>query len=213
MSKLLVITHQQVEQLLPMSECIELMEQTLASLSLGEVHQPLRTIIRPKESAGLMVLMPAYRSTEPVYALKAICVFPGNARIGKDAHQGGVLLFSGESGELLALVNASAITAIRTAAVSAVATRKLAREGASELAIVGAGVQARSHLQAISCVRGIRRARIASRTAAHSHEFVREVSPLYEFSVEAALSVRDAIKGADIIVTATTANEPILQHE
>jgi len=213
MPRVLVITHEQVEQLLPMPECIELMEQTLASLSRGELQQPLRTIIRPHESSGLMALMPAYRSTEPVYALKAICVFPGNAAIGKDAHQGGVLLFSGETGELLALVNASAITGIRTAAVSAVATRKLAREGAAELAIIGAGVQARSHLQAISCVRRIKSARVASRTAAHAHEFAREVSPRYEFSVEAASSVIDAVRGADIIVTVTTASEPVLRRE
>src|SRR5437764_709762 len=121
---------------------------------------PLPTDVRPENVRGVMAMMPSVRRGEtPLFGLKAICVFPGNAAIGKDAHQGGVLLFSGESGELLALVNASAITEIRTAAVSAVATRTLAREGASELAIIGAGVQARSHLEAIACVRPIRRAR------------------------------------------------------
>src|SRR6266446_9067689 len=151
--KLLVLNHTEVEQLLPMSECISAMEEALAALARGEAHQPLRTIFRPPEVKGVLAMMPTFRkSPTPLFALKAICVFPGNAAIGKDAHQGGVMLFHGETGELLALVNASAITAIRTAAVSALATRLLAREDASDLAIIGAGVQARPHLIAIAGV-------------------------------------------------------------
>src|SRR3989442_10525326 len=162
--KILILTHAEVEWLLPMRECIEVMAETLAALSRGQLEQPLRTVIRPGNAAGLMALMPAYRSgDEAAFGLKAICIFPGNVLRGKDAHQGGVLLFSGETGELRALMNASAITANRTAAVSAVATRLLAREDACDLAIVGPGVEARTHLPAIAPVRKLRRGRVASR--------------------------------------------------
>src|ERR1700704_1517839 len=138
--KVLVLNHTEVEQLLPMSECISAMEEALAALARGEAHQPLRTIFRPPEVKGVLAMMPTFRnSPTPLFALKAICVFPGNAAIGKDAHQGGVMLFDGKTGVPLALMNASAITAIRTAAVSALATSLLAREDASELAIIGAG--------------------------------------------------------------------------
>src|SRR5689334_10841398 len=166
---IMILNHAQVEQLLPMAECIEVMAEALAGLSAGQMHQPLRMVVRPPEAAGLMGLMPAYRAGErAVYGLKAVCVFPGNTAQGKDAHQGSVMLFSGATGELLALMNASAITAIRTAAVSAVATRLLARDDAGDLAIIGAGVQARSHLAAMSCVRRLRRVRVASRQPAHA---------------------------------------------
>src|SRR5713101_1715609 len=103
--KLLVLNHTEVEQLLPMPECISVMEEALAALARREFHQPLRTIIKPDGVRGVMALMPAFRAgSQPLFGLKAICVFPDNAAIGKDAHQGGVLLFSGETGELLALV-------------------------------------------------------------------------------------------------------------
>src|SRR6266850_268059 len=162
--KVLVLNHREVEQLLPMSECISAMEEAIAALARGETHQPLRTIFRPPEVKGVLAMMPTFRACpSPLFGLKAICVFPGNAAIGKDAHQGGVMLFDGETGELLALVNASAITAIRTAAVSALATRLLAREDADDLAIIGAGVQARAHLGAMAAVRRLRRVRVASR--------------------------------------------------
>src|SRR5438128_5401980 len=170
--KMLVLNHDEVVELLPMRECIEVMEQTLMGLARGEAEMPLRTIFRPADARGVMAMMPSFRQGEAMFGLKAICVFPSNAAIGKDAHQGGVLLFSGKTGELLALVNASAITAIRTAAVSAVATRALAREDASELAIIGAGVQARTHLEAMTCVRPITRARVAARTFASAQRFV-----------------------------------------
>jgi len=152
-------------------------------------------------------------TTGAVFGLKAICVFPENPAKGKDAHQGGVLLFSGESGEPLALMNASAITAIRTAAVSGAATRLLARADARNLAIVGAGVQARSHLTAMACVRTITGARVTSRTPAHAKAFVTEMQSNCSFPIEAVDSVRAAVTGADIIVTATTANEPVLRRE
>src|SRR5437870_2544654 len=182
---MLVLNHDEVVELLPMRECIEVMEQALMALARREAEMPLRTIFHPADVRGVMAMMPSFRKDElPMFGLKAICVFPGNAAIGKDAHQGGVLLFSGETGELLALVNASAITEIRTAAVSAVATRTLARGDANELAIIGAGVQARAHLEAIACVRLIKRVRIAARRFEKAEAFAREMQPKFDLQIE-----------------------------
>lgn len=197
-----------------MAECIELMSGALASLARGEVYQPLRTIIRPPEARGLLGLMPAYRHGEHgAFGLKAICVFPGNPSLGKDAHQGLVMLFSQETGEPLALMNASSITAIRTAAVSAVATRLLARPEASELGIIGAGVQARTHLVALACVRSIQRARVGCRNQEHAVQLVREMQDKVPFPIEAASSNEAAVRNAEIIVTATSAHEPVLKRD
>ena len=212
--KILVLTHSEVEQLLPMPECIAVMEDALASLSRGEMHQPLRMVVKPPDASGVIAMMPAYKSgAKSVFGLKAICVFPGNAAKGKDAHQGGVLLFSGETGEPLALMNASAITEIRTGAVSAVATRLLAREDASKLAIIGSGVQARSHLAAIACVRKLKHARVASRSLENARKFADEMQTKHAFPIEPVATAEEAIRGADVIVTATTSHEPVLNRE
>jgi ornithine cyclodeaminase len=197
-----------------MTECIELMSDALAALARGEVYQPLRTIIRPPDAQGLLGLMPAYRHGERgAFGLKAICVFPGNPAMGKDAHQGTVMLFSRETGEPLALMNASEITAIRTAAVSAVATRLLARSDAEQLGIIGAGVQARTHLVALSCVRSIKRARVACRNQDHAMQLVNEMQDKVPFPIEPVSSNEAAVRDADLIVTATSANEPVLERE
>jgi ornithine cyclodeaminase len=158
--------------------------------------------------------MPAYRGGDnPILGLKAICVFPENPTIGKDAHQGAVMLFSAETGELLALMNASAITATRTAAVSAVATDLLARKDASELAIVGAGVQARTHLEAISCVRPIKRARVVARHVSSAQRLVEEMEDSVTFPIESCENVEDALRDADLIVTATSSQVPVFKRE
>jgi ornithine cyclodeaminase len=212
--KVLVLNYAEVEQLLPMSECISAMEEAFTTLARGEAHQPLRTIFRPPEVKGVLAMMPTFRkSPTPLFGLKAICVFPDNAAIGKDAHQGGVMLFDGETGELLALVNASAITAIRTAAVSALATRLLAREDSGDLAIIGAGVQARAHLAAMNCVRPLRRVRIASRSIENARKFAKEMQPQCPALIEPVETVEGAARSADIIVTATTSRDPVLQRE
>ena len=140
---MIVLSEHEVRQLLDMESCIEAMTEVLASLGRGELYQPLRSIARPPEAGTLLGLMPAYRA-EPsaAYALKEIVVVPTNPARGLDTHMGGVLLHDGETGELLAILNASPITEIRTAAVSAVATRALARPGAQRVAILGSGAQA-----------------------------------------------------------------------
>jgi ornithine cyclodeaminase/alanine dehydrogenase-like protein (mu-crystallin family) len=205
-SRIVVLNEKQVAELLGMSACIRVMEEALSALARGEVHQPLRHIVRASGAAGMVGLMPAYRGgASPYYGLKEVCVFPGNPARGLDTHLGAVLLHSGETGELLAVANASAITAIRTAAVSAVATKLLARKEASILAILGAGVQARSHLEAIPLVRDISEIRIASRSPEKAEALAER-----DARIRVAQSVDEAVRGADIIVTATSSKEPVL---
>lgn len=212
--KVLLLGHDEVAALLPMRECIGLVRDALVSLAEGRMHQPLRTIMRPPRAAGMMGLMPSYASGErAAFALKAICIFPGNPARGMDSHQGAVLLFDAETGELRAVVNASAVTAIRTAAASAVATRALAREDASDLAIVGAGVQARSHVEAMSHVRRVRRCRVASRNFENARKLADELKGNYAFPVEAVETIEEALRGADLIVTATSAADAVVRRE
>ena len=211
MSALLVLAHEDVKRLLPMEECIELMAEALANLARGESWQPLRFVVRPPEEQSLMGLMPAHRTTpEPAYGLKTVCIFPGNPARGLDAHQGGVMLFDGETGELRALIDASAVTSIRTAAVSAVATRALARPDSKVLAILGSGVQARAHLEAMAKVLSFEQARVWSRTAEHAHALAAEAEA--PFPVEAAGSVEATVRDVDVVVTVTSAREPIVER-
>lgn len=212
--KILVLNSAHITELLPMAECIELMAEALASLARDEVAQPLRTVLRPRGARGLLALMPAYRGGEKkALGLKAICVFPGNPALGKDAHQGVVMLFSEHTGEPLALMNASAITALRTAAVSGVATRLLARADAHQLAIIGAGVQARAHLSALASVRSIKLARVACRNPTHAQILAREMRGNVPFPIEPVETNEEALRGADIIVTATSSLEPVVKRD
>jgi ornithine cyclodeaminase len=211
---LLILSQADVERLLPMNECIPVMEEAFVALAQGEIEQPLRTIFRPPTISGVMAMMPSFRTGDrPLFGLKAICVFPRNAAIGKDAHQGGVMLFDGTTGELLAIANASAITAIRTAAVSALATRILAKTDACELAIIGAGVQARAHLSAIACVRPLKEVRVAARRIESAERFAKETQPNFSFPIIATENAQAAVLNADVIVTATTAREPVIRRE
>jgi len=200
----LVVDQAQVEELLTMPECIELMEETLVALAREELYQPLRSVVRPPGAVGFMGLMPAHRGGEaPAFGLKVVCIFPGNPARGLDAHQGAVVLFDGETGEVRAIVNASAITAIRTAAVSAVATRALAREDSRTLAILGAGVQAKSHVEALRALHDWERIVVWSRTRAHAEQL----------GVEIADTAEDALRDADVVCTTTTSREPIVRRQ
>ena len=213
--RILILNHTEVERLLPVRQCIPVMSDALASLARGEAHQPLRMIVRPPDAQGLMGLMPCHRAGgQAAYGVKVICIFPDNPKRGLDAHQGSVMLLSGETGELLALMNASAITAIRTAAVSGVATDLLARADAvAELAIIGTGVQAHTHIEAMACVRPIKRARVASRRFENAKKFADEMAAHYAFPIEPVETVEMAVRDADLIVMATTAAEPVLKRE
>jgi ornithine cyclodeaminase len=202
-----------VSQLLPMRECMEVMADALKSLARGEVILPLRPVLWLPEKVGALGMMPAYSSGLQAFGLKVVSVFPGNHGTEHDSHQGAVLLFEATHGQLLAIIDASSITAIRTAAVSGVATRLLANSNAGDLAILGSGVQARTHLEAMLLARPIRRVRVWSRDPAHTHSFAERQSRRHQIAVEPMATAKDAVTGADLICTTTSAKEPVLLGE
>ena len=197
-----------------MRECIGVMEQALADLERGALTQPLRTMWAPPGVNGLTAWMPAHRSTPaPVFGTKLLFVLNDNPSRGLDSHQGQVILADGETGQIRALLDASAVTAIRTAAVSALATRLLAREDARVLAIVGTGVQARKHLESIPLVRQCTRVLIAGRTYDQAREFVERVESAAVPGLEAATSVEEAVRAADVVATVTDSPRPVVMRD
>ncbi len=209
--KVLVVNHQEVQQWLPMSECVEAMADVFKMLSRGNAVNPLRNLMWLPDKNGLIGMMPAYLGDSQVMGLKAISVFPANHATDYDSHQGTVMLFETQNGRLLAMMDAGKITAIRTAAVSGVATRLLARDDAENLAILGSGVQAKTHLEAMQVARKIRRVRVWSRELSHAQKFADLESTDRNIPIKAADTVAEAVRGADIICTVTSTTEPILQ--
>jgi ornithine cyclodeaminase/alanine dehydrogenase-like protein (mu-crystallin family) len=210
----MILSEEEVTEFLPMGECIDAMAAVLGALARGEAQVPLRSMLRGEGSGGILGLMPAYRGGDvPVYSLKAVGVFNANPTVGLDAHQGIVVLFDGENGRPTAILNASAVTAIRTAAVTALATRLLAREDATRLAILGSGVQAGSHVRSLLHARPLRSIVVYSPNAQRARVFVDAVAAEYpDVAFELAPSAREAVEGADIVLTATNAREPVLEH-
>jgi ornithine cyclodeaminase/alanine dehydrogenase-like protein (mu-crystallin family) len=211
-----VLAADDVAKLLPMPDCIQVMRDALAALARGKALVPLRMVMRMPDASGFLGVMPgqidADGGRDGALGMKAVSVFPGNASRGIDTHQGAVLLFESDTGRLAALMDGATITAIRTAAVSGVATELLARPDASELAILGAGVQARTHLDAIAEVRPLRRVRVWSRNPEHTAELVNASAARYPASIEAVPSAEAAVRGADVVATVTASPQPVLQR-
>jgi ornithine cyclodeaminase len=200
-SKVRVLDEHDVRRLLPMADCIEAMAEALRSLARGEVYNPLRPVFRPPNEPSLMGLMPAHRGGDrPLWSLKALTIVPGNSSRGLDSHQGFVALFDGDTGEPRALLNAGEITAVRTAAVSAVATGLLARDDGRTLAILGTGTQARSHLEAMRAVRDFDRILVWSGSG-RSLE-----------GAESVATAEEALADADVVCTPTASSEPVVER-
>jgi ornithine cyclodeaminase len=194
----LILSHADVHAALSPETCARAMRDVLADRARGRTHMPLRSVMRPPAAVGLLGLMPSWGFGQ--FALKAVCVMPGNPARGLDTHQGLVTLFDARTGVPEAVLDASAVTEIRTAAVTAVATDLLARRDARVLAIFGAGVQARAHLRALRATR----------------EFtdIRAYAPTHELEgATACRSAQEAVRGADVVVTATNSRAPVLRHE
>jgi len=209
----LIVNQAEVPRLLPMAACMEAMAEALRSVSRGESLLPLRQVIMLPDKAGAFGSMPAYLGSPPAIGLKSITVFPGNHGTELDSHQGAVLLFETKRGSLVAVMDASSITGIRTAAVSGVATRLLARAGAGDLALLGTGVQALTHLEAMSHARRLRRVRAWSRSLDHARAFAQRAERSLGLRVEAAATAREAVEGADLVCTVTSSREPVLEGE
>ncbi len=208
--KVLIVNQSEVAECLPMHECMDVMAEALKMLAAGKTILPLRPIMWLPERSGALGMMPAYVQDLNAMGLKVLTIFPGNHGTPYDSHQGAVLLFETKHGCLLAIMDATAITAIRTAAVSGVATKILAREEAHDLAILGAGTQARTHLEAMLLARKITRVRVWSRKAEHARQFAERELRRHGITVEPMETAREAVVEADIICTTTAAKEPVV---
>jgi ornithine cyclodeaminase len=206
----LLLDAEAVQELLPVSACIGVMKQALTALARKEAANPLRTVIRTAE--GAVAAMPAYDGDSAVGA-KIVAVVPGNVSTGLPTHLGLVLLLDAHNGVPLAIVDATSITAIRTAAVSGVATDALAREDASICAIIGTGVQAAAHVAAMTAVRPIRSVRIVSRDFARAGRVCAELAAEFACAFEPVESVERAVSGADVVCTITNSATPVLHGE
>ncbi|HSJ31794.1 MAG TPA: ornithine cyclodeaminase family protein [Longimicrobiales bacterium] len=207
-----------VSAALSYADCIEVMENALRTFDRGEAVQPMRSVIQLPDDAGTLYTMPAFLAEPRSLAVKMISVFHGNDARGLPSHQGIVVAFDPDTGTPVLLIDAARLTAIRTAAVSAVATRALARDDARVLAVLGTGVQARSHIAAITLVRPIREVRIwgrrperARRLAGLIAETAGAAGDAAAFNVVICDVAADAVAGADIICTTTSAREPVLE--
>jgi ornithine cyclodeaminase len=217
--RVLTLSNADIHAALSPEACEQAMAAVLAARARGDAFNPLRTVTAPPGAAGFIGLMPAYASGAAAaggdgadaeggaFGLKVVCIMRANPARGLDAHQGTVTLYDGDTGMPTAILNASAVTEIRTAAVTAVATRALARGGARVLALLGAGVQARSHLLALAGVRPWDEVRAYAPTTAHV-EALRETRP----DLIVAGSAEEAVRGADVVVIATSAKRPVLEH-
>ena len=206
----LIIPQSLVPELLPMTECIDVMADALLALAHGDAVLPLRSMVWMPDKSGLLGLMPAYLGAPRSLGLKVISYLPRNHGSARDSHQGAVLLFDTATGVLLAIIDASSITAIRTAAASGLATRLLAREDAGDLAILGSGVQASAHLDAMRSVRKLGRVRVCSSSLPRAEAFARHHEKTLGLRIEAVATAKEAVLGADLICTATPAREPVL---
>jgi ornithine cyclodeaminase/alanine dehydrogenase-like protein (mu-crystallin family) len=201
---ILILSDSQVREVLDMESCIAAMREVLAELARGGLTNPLRFVMRPPTDT-MMGFMPAYRGgTDPVYSLKEVVIAPANHGRGMDPHQGAVLIHDGTTGVVKAIINASTITEIRTAAVSALATQLLARRESNRVAIIGAGVQGHSHVDAMRCVIPDADIVIWSRTREHAETLASATGSSVADSIEAAMN------GADVVCTTTSSKDPII---
>lgn len=207
---LLVIGREAVRELLPMADCIGLMREAMIALSSGLTRQPLRQIV-PLTEHNLFGVMPG--EAPVAFGAKLISIFPAAVALGRPSHQGLVALFDHESGEVLAILHASEITAIRTAAASAAATDALARPEAHRLALLGYGEQARTHALSMACVRPLSGIRVWGRSADRAARFAREMEADLGLPVTVCEDAKTAVADADIVCTLTAAREPVLLGE
>ena len=202
---MLVLSQAQVRELLDVDELIDALERALVELSAGRSSVPPRTAAFVPDERGMLASMPGY--VDGVLATKLVSVFHHNAELGLPSHQGVIAVFDSANGTPLALMDGAYITAVRTGATSAVSTRALAREDAKVLAVVGGGVQGRSHLEAARRVRDFDEIRVASRNPQSAAALAAD------FGALVAPSIEEAVRGADVVCLCTQASEPVIRRE
>ena len=210
----LLLTESDVQRVLPMADLILAMESALVRFSSDQVLQPLRNVLEVGSDKSFFGVMPAYIPGSSALGVKVVSVFDGNAKRGVASHLATIALFDTNTGALIALMDGRYITEARTAAVSAVATRHLARESdVAKVCVIGSGVQARSHLRALNCIRQFAEVRVWSPNRVHREHFAEEESKRFGLSVLAAENAEEAVQDADLIVLATSASEPVLMSQ
>ena len=210
---MLILNQSEVARLLPMGTCVNLMRHAFESMARGDATFPLRPVMFSPDKRGVLGMMPGHIASPESIAIKVITVFPGNLNTPYDSHQGAVMLFDPTNGRILALMDASEVTAIRTAAATAVATDLLARQNATTLAILGSGVQARTHLDAMREVRDISQVHVWSRTRERADTFAEREGKRTRLPIDVSATAEDAVRDVDIICTTTAAREPVLFGE
>jgi alanine dehydrogenase len=207
-----LLTEAQVKSLLPMPDLITAMESAVARFSAGDVLQPVRTVLSVGPTHAYFGLMPAFIPQPPSLGAKLVTVFNGNHARGLPSHLATIVLLDPDTGSLVALMDGRYITEARTAAVSAVSARHLSGPDASTLAIIGTGVQARSHLEAYAEVRALKDVRVWSPTPKSRDRFVDDMTGHVTARLEATDTAEAAVRGADLIVLATSAPTPVVEH-
>ena len=207
----LLLNEDDVRSVLPMPDLIESMRDALAAYSSGRAQQPLRTVLELGEQRAFFGIMPASLGGTRGLGTKLVTVFPSNRDKGLPSHLATIVLLDPETGAVDALMDGRYITEARTAAVSAVSTRFLAKADASTLAIIGSGVQARSHLEAYQHVRQLKEVRIWSPSAHSRQRFVDDMSPSVNIPIRATDTAEHAVRGADLIVLVTSSPTPVIE--
>jgi len=210
--RVLVLSRSQVEALLDMDALVDALASAMADLSAGRASAPDRVAALVPEHDGLLAAMPGYVPSAAMLMSKLVSLYPRNAGSALPTHQAVIVVFDPGSGQPLALLDGTAITAARTAACSALSARLLARSGATVLAVLGTGGQARSHAHAMCRVRPIRQIRIAGRDQAKAAALAAELSGSLPAEVSAVPGYREALDGADIACAATHAAEPVIRR-
>jgi ornithine cyclodeaminase/alanine dehydrogenase-like protein (mu-crystallin family) len=210
MNLLLHLSAEDVRRALPMRDAIEAMREAFAQLSRGEVTLPTRVRLDASLEHGAALIMPCHSAALKMFSLKMATVFHDNPQRGLPTIQSTVLLADGSTGTQLAVMDGASLTAIRTGAASGLATDLLARTDASIVAVIGTGVQARTQLEAVCCVRPIRLARVFGRNTEAAERFAQEMSQQLGITVQRAASTAEALKDADVICTATSSTTPVL---
>jgi len=209
----LLLSRREVEELLDLDELIDALASAMADLSAGRASVPHRIGALVPEREGLLAAMPGYTPSAGALASKLVTLFPRNATTALPTHQAVIAVFDPDNGRPAALLDGTAITAIRTGAGSALATRILAREDAATIAILGTGVQARSHARAVTRVRAFKELRVAGRDRAKAEALAGELEDELDLAVRAATSWEEACDGADVVCATTHALEPVMRRK